>query len=189
MTVEELFAYYKETFLPIYADLVAVLGEKPQQIHFELESVLSHTAVAFNNPEVADENIKKAYSHLERASLDAVKILWLHYRDKASNLIMDSNIRKFASNLPERKLLDLHNEAEELSKTARKEETEKVGIHPTASVNSYFDAACKYIEVCNNIDPQKVNEINKFTKRIFRIETLVAFIVGCASSGLISIIF
>lgn len=56
MTEKDLYQFHEETFKPIYADMVAVIGKKPEQIAFELEAALSHIAVAHTHEEHYQKN-------------------------------------------------------------------------------------------------------------------------------------
>jgi hypothetical protein len=128
ITEREVYAYLLDTFQPIYGDLVAVLGEKPTQIIFQLEAALVHLAVASRNSEDQHENCQRALVHLQRASLDAVKILWLVKKKQLSGIIEDEDVRQFCVNTAESELLKLYRTAEHLAKEARQIEISSVGI-------------------------------------------------------------
>jgi len=71
--------YYREEFIPAYADVVVYLSAKPDETLLEIENIFSHVFQILN-PELIDtkkmENIEKAKGHLERATLDCLKIIW-----------------------------------------------------------------------------------------------------------------
>jgi len=75
MTDRDVYRYLVDVVQPIYADLVAALGEKPTQVVFQFEAAFVHLAVAQLNADVRQENLRKALHHLQRAALDSAKIL------------------------------------------------------------------------------------------------------------------
>lgn len=186
MTEQEIYTYHETIFKPIYADMVAILGEKPEQIAFELEATLSHIAVAHAHNEHYDKNIDKAYGHIQRASLDAVKIMWLEYRGRAEKIILDPDLRKFASNLPEGDLLKKYKTAEDKAIEARKSELINTGVDPSKSIELYYEAAHLFREVVAQIDPEKVSDLNKFKSKYAKKEIIISFFVGVASSALVA---
>ncbi len=78
--IGHLFDFYRERFIPAYADLVGYVGGKPLQVSNELDNVLSHLAQCYN-PNFDDakknENVDKALNHLTRVTLDCYKLLWV----------------------------------------------------------------------------------------------------------------
>ncbi|MCG5526259.1 hypothetical protein LRB11_15185 [Ectothiorhodospira haloalkaliphila] len=66
LTERDVYFYLIETVQPIYADLVATLGEKPTQVVFQFEAAFVHLAVARTRPEVSQVNIEKAMGHLQQ---------------------------------------------------------------------------------------------------------------------------
>ena len=56
-------SFYNDTFKPLYADLVALTGNKPEVILFELEACFSHIAVSKTSQDsaVIKTNFDKAY--------------------------------------------------------------------------------------------------------------------------------
>jgi len=75
-TIEGVYDFLIDRFQPIYADLVVSLGKKPTQVVFQLEAAFVHLGTAHKYPEKSQDNINRAYTHLQRATLDAAKILW-----------------------------------------------------------------------------------------------------------------
>lgn len=188
MTEEELYKYHEETFKPIYADLIATLGTKPEQIVFELEAALSHIAVAKTDASVYQENINKAHGHLQRAALDAVKIMWLEYRKRAEKIILDPDLRKFAANSSEQDLLKKYEEAEDVSKRARTTEVTNTGKNPSEAIDLYYSAAQFFSEITVMIDPSKVKSLSRFKAKIKTKEIVISFFLGVASSTLVTYI-
>jgi hypothetical protein len=80
MTINEYSDFYHNFFKPAYADLVAIIADKPQQIIFEIENSFSHIMVYHSTDSdvaqnVKDENLVKAHNHLVRATMDCYKLL------------------------------------------------------------------------------------------------------------------
>jgi hypothetical protein len=79
MTLEEIFNFYSTVFLPNYSRVTAETLEKPVQVAVEIENAFSHIAVYYEfakqgNQEKQSEHISKAKGHLERATLDCLKL-------------------------------------------------------------------------------------------------------------------
>ncbi|AGS39699.1 hypothetical protein [Cycloclasticus zancles] len=182
----ELYKFHEETFKPIYADLIAILGSKPEQIAFELEAALSHIAVAKTNDELYEKNIEKAYGHLQRASLDAVKIMWLEYRQRSEKIILDPDMRAFASKASESELITKFQKAEQTARSARKKELNNTGNDPSASISEYYEAAQLFSEIITLIDPEKVAKLTRFKSKYKTKEVVISFLVGVVSSGVVS---
>ena len=191
MTITEqgLYQYHEEIFKPIYADLIAVIGTKPEQIVFELEAALSHIAVAKTDNNVYQENINKAHGHLQRAALDAAKIMWLEYRERAQRITLDSDIRKFASNSSEQDILKQFQDAEELAIQARKKEVANTGKNPSEAIELYYEAAQAFSKVLDFIDPSKVENLSRLKAIIKTKKIILSFILGVASSALVAYFF
>ncbi len=189
LSEQELYEYHEETFKPIYADLVAVIGTKPEQIVFELEAALSHIAVAKTNTDLYEENIQKAYGHLQRASLDAAKIMWLEYMQKAEKITLDPDLRKFATNASEKELLTKYQNAEELARRARKKEVQNTGKSPSEAIELYYEAALSFSEIIKLIDPEKLASLTVLKSKILKKEVLLSFIIGIISSAIVAYIF
>ncbi|OEU59467.1 MAG: hypothetical protein BA870_08195 [Desulfuromonadales bacterium C00003094] len=181
MKEQDIYALYQGEFKEIYADLVAVLGNKPTQIVFELEAALSHIAVAKTNPALNDENLEKAFCHIQRAALDAAKMLWLEFRKRASKYVEDGNLRKFCSNVPESEFVKSFEKAERLAFNARKTEIENVGKNPMASIKEYYAAALEFKKALEMIDPDKIRAFSRFSIKRKVQEHIVGFAFGVAS--------
>ncbi len=186
MTEQELYEYHEKVFKPVYADLIAILGNKPEQIAFELEAALSHIAIAKTNNELYEKNIERAHGHLQRASLDAVKIMWLEYRERAEKIILDRDLRTFASNTSESELISKFQHAEDVARNARRQELNNTGNNSSVSVPSYYEAAKLFSEIVTLIDPEKAAKLEGFKSRYATKEVVAAFIVGVASSALVA---
>lgn len=182
MTERDVYRYLIEVVQPIYADLVATLGDKPTQVVFQFEAAFVHLAVAQLNPEVEQENLKKALHHLQRAALDSVKILWLHKKRAISRVIEDRDIRKFCVNLSEAHLMDAYRVAEEKAREARRLEIKGTGVDPDIAVTAYYEAVLAFDEVLQAIDIDKIARFQQY--RLFYIlrTQSVGFVIGVVSS-------
>lgn len=189
---DEVYRYLVETLQPIYADLVATLGEKPTQVVFQLEAAFVHLAVARTNPDVYDENVKKALGHLHRAALDAGKILWLHKKRELSAIVSDERLRRFCVNLPESDLMGAYQLAEQLGREARRLEISSIGIDPGAAVQAYYEAAVAFDRVLEHVDPEKIRSFQRFRVVNVLREQGVGFVIGVLASllatGLVSLL-
>lgn len=188
MTETELFTYYESKFKPLYADLVVVLAGKPEQIAFEIEAAFSHLAVAHLNDDLYDKNIDKAYGHLQRASLDAVKIMWLTYKKRADSIARDIDLIRYASSVPDYEFRKKNKEAEEKLRIARHNETSNTGKDLSESIEQYYQVAHLYKELIDLIDGHLEKDYMRLKKKFLTKEVLYSFIVGFLSSGLISTI-
>lgn len=182
---QEIYALYRGEFQQIYADLVSVIRSKPTQIIFEIEAAFCHIAVAKTTPEVAEENYAKALGHIERATLDSAKMLWLEYNRRAEKFINNQNLRKFCTNTSEASFLAAYANAENLAKNARKIEISSVGVFPGKSIDAYYEAAKKFKEVFELIDAVKVKDFKTFSIKSFLKEQGTGLVIGVIS-GLIA---
>lgn len=179
-TEKEVFDFYQDTFKRIYADLVAVIGNKPTEIIFEIEACFSHLGVAKTSsiPQVQQDNIDKALGHLQRASLDSAKLLWLNLRSNADQIVKNKSVMKFVSNCSEGELYKHYNNAESLAIKARRNEVASTGISPSSSIVEWYDAALALKSFLDNIDYDKLSSFNRF-KVIYNIrEYVIGFCMG-----------
>ena len=98
MNYNDFIKFYKEVFLPVYADVVIFLNDKPIQILVEIENIFSHLMIFFDKKNPRDEridNLNKAYNHLLRVTLDSYKILWVEISKFIDSLVSDEEKRKF----------------------------------------------------------------------------------------------
>ena len=94
---QAVFRYYREQFLPIYADLVAMRGEKFNAINNEIANAFSHLASANSKDTFDQVNAEKALNHLQQGTLDAAKLLWLIQHERASELFRNGELRDTSS--------------------------------------------------------------------------------------------
>lgn len=187
----ELFKVYQDTFLIIYADLTATIGYKPEQILIEIEAAFSHIAVAKTSRDTneSDLNYHKALGHIQRAILDASKILWLHYKKEIDLVFNDVKSRKFYVNETESEFVKLYKEAEKLASEARQIEIANVGKDPLSSINKFYEATIALKNVYSKIDWDKFNSYKQFKIGYFVKNQLWGFIIGVVAGIIANYIF
>jgi hypothetical protein len=191
MDTDELFAFYRNEFIPAYSDLVGYIGDKPLQILIELENAVSHISQVFN-PEATqqekDKNIEKAYNHLLRVTLDCYKLLWVSIHDQLKIIEGDKSKRKFGLNMSESSFLIKLQKLRELAQEARKKETTSVGLKPLASFDLYKEVVGAGYKLIDSIDENKINEIKSLTRFISAKEFIVGILIGVFSGYLLKFI-
>lgn len=186
---QDIYELLQGDFRRRYGELVAVTGEKPSQIIFELEAVLGHIAVAKTTPKVADENIKASFKHMQRATLDASKMLWLYYKSQLERLASDDKIGRFCTKCSEEEFAKSLRNANKVAIDARMCELNNVGIDPVASLDRYYDAAMACKEALDKIDLEKLGSFRRFRIRHKFIDQAIAFFVGVFASVVAMLIF
>ncbi|WP_459869264.1 hypothetical protein [Endothiovibrio diazotrophicus] len=188
-TEKDVYALLTDRFQPIYADLVVALGKKPTQLVFQLEAAFVHLATANKHPDQAQGNINKAYGHLQRATLDAAKILWHLYKTRLEHIAEDEQLRKFCINCSEKELMQHYRDAEALAREARRLEIQSVGINPENSLDAYYSAALKLRETLELIDPDKFHSFQRFRVVLKYREHGLAFVLGILASIVASLLY
>lgn len=187
-TEDKIFAYYQSTFKMIYGDLLAVIGYKPLQVSSEIEAMISHIAVSKTSDDrvTIEKNLSRAEGHLQRATLDAVKILWIEYRSRAEKIMNDDLVRRYCASESESNLFKRYHEAEKLAIQARQVEIQNVGIDPEKSVLLYYDAANGFRNLLDTVDLERVESIKQFKTWHIIKQGLVGFLVGILSSAIVA---
>jgi hypothetical protein len=192
MDLNALFAFYRKEFLPSYSDLVGYIADKPQQILYELEHVFSHISQTYNpdvSPDMKDDNIEKAYGHLQRATLDGYKLLWVKIYGELRDIEEDEALRKLGLKISGSVFLIRVQELKKLAQEARKTEMMSMGIDPIASINLYKSVVTGGYELLGIIDGTKAKEVEEYVKSLKRSISTREFIIGIVislSTGLIS---
>lgn len=192
MDLNALFAFYRNEFLPSYSDLVGYIADKPQQILYELEHVFSHISQTYNpdvSPDMKDDNIEKAYGHLQRATLDGYKLLWVTIYGELRDIEEDEALRKLGLKISGSVFLIKVQELKKLAQEARKTEMMSMGIDPTASIDLYKRVVTRGYELLDVIDDTKAKEVEEYVKSLKRSISTREFIICIAislSTGLIS---
>jgi hypothetical protein len=167
MTIDEYSDFYQNLFKPAYADLVAIIADKPQQIIFEIENSFSHIMV-YHSIDVAipqnikDENLVKAHSHLVRATMDCYKILWTELSDFLDKIIEDESSRTFSFNDSEAEVMKIWKNFKEKAQIARTEEMKSVGVDYINTINLYKEAVDEGKILLDKFDFDKFKRVKKF---------------------------
>jgi hypothetical protein len=181
ITPDHVFNFYRTIYVPAYADLVGYIGKKPDQVMVEIENTLAHLS-QFYNPGLGTEekngNLKKALSHLTRATLDCYKLLWWKMNDDLTKIFDNVEACAFFLNIPEDKFIHEYQEFKTKAQIARKKELECVGVDPLESVKLYKESIIIGEKLIGYIDGEKKQKFDKF-RRIFKVkEYAISFISG-----------
>jgi len=192
MEIDAVFKFYREEFGPAYVDLISYIVDKPQQISFELDAVLSHITQSYNldiNDTKKKENIEKAMGHLERAALDCYKLLWAETYRTIKRIENLGFYRKFCLNTPEHDFVAGVQKVRELARTARTKEIASMGIEPNASLDLYKEVVKESLKLAGSLDKHKIGEIQKLKGlthlKIIILQNFIGFITGFASASLL----
>lgn len=162
MEESQVYEFFNEKFKPIFADLVALLGEKPESILFEIEACFSHLAVAktTDNETIKTKNFEKAYGHLVRAALDATKIIWYEYHQQSKVIASDVTFMNLGSNKNLSEIHNLYRECQNLAKTARTNEVKLTGRNSEVTLEEWYSAIGKLQEFLDSFDNAKLTQIS-----------------------------
>ncbi|MCX6672703.1 MAG: hypothetical protein NTY37_02870 [Methanothrix sp.] len=181
----DLSEYYRDEFIPAYADAVVYLSAKPDETLLEIENILSHVFQILNPEFDASkkaENIGKAKGHLERATLDCLKIIWGDIGELLRDINGDDNLRKFGVNMSEtefkEKVVEYHN----LLSEARLVEMRSIGKSHGDTIIAYKRAIGLAKELLDVIDQGKINSFRSFRKVINIKSNTLSFILGVLAS-------
>lgn len=181
---DEVYKFYNETFKYLYADLVAIIGEKSEQVSFELQSCLSHLVVAKTTTcsETALKNYDKAHGHLVRASLDCAKLIWIELRQRARNFSGDADLMRLGHNSSMDNCYALLKESEDFAKKARRAEVENTGVNPESTIILWYqsiEALNKFLALFVESKVNTVKEVRKTKVSKDRLwDAMISFIVG-----------
>ncbi len=187
-SIDDLFKFYREEFLPAYSDLVGYIADKPTLLLTQIESTFTHIAQYFNpqlNESLKSENLHKAKTHLIRVTLDCYKLLWASMHSDLKKIEKDKYKRKFALNISESEFLSKFLEFKKLAKKARRVEMESIGVDPLASLEYYKKAIEIGNELLESVDHHKLQELESLSKNIKTIITAREFLIGVLT-GIIS---
>jgi hypothetical protein len=181
MQESSIYSFYNDTFKPLYADLVALTGNKPEVILFELEACFSHIAVSKTSSDsnVIDKNFDKAYGHLTRAALDCCKLIWFEYLQESISYRKDDDLLDLGSSLSSEELTKKFRQAQELAKSARTNEVQLTGRNAEQALKNWNDAINALREFVESFDDAKVKKVIKARKlRSFK-ERWIDLLLGC----------
>ncbi len=167
MTIDEYSDFYHNLFKPAYADLVAIIADKPQQIIFEIENSFSHIMVYHSTDvdvpqNIKDENLVKAHNHLVRATMDCYKILWTELSDFLDKIIEDESSRTFSFNDSEAEIMKVWKNFKEKAQIARTEEMKSVGVDYINTIKLYKEAVDEGRVLLDKFDFDKFKRVEKF---------------------------
>jgi len=178
MDIKELLDYYYQKFIPAYADAVASLGDKPVQLLVEQENTLAHL-LAYLEDESDKANLKKACGHLERATLDCYKIIWIEYKEKLKFFIsLDNSNLALAFNSNEGEVLKKIKKIDSLAKEARELESINIGKNSTLALDKYIEVVELEKELLDSVDLKKASSYNKFKLSHLIKDHSLGFILG-----------
>lgn len=181
ITPESLFIYYRNVYVPAYADLVGYIGAKPEQVLNELENTLAHISQYYNSdlkPEDRISNLKKAHSHLTRATLDCYKLLWWTIHNELETFYKDVDACAFILNVPEEKFIQEYQEFREKAQIARKKELESIGIESLEAVELYKEAIILGKRLTNCIDGSNRERFYRYRRIVETKKCIFSFILG-----------
>lgn len=177
--------FYRDNFIPAYADVIVVKNFKPEEILLEIENILSHFVQILNpgiDSDQKKENINRARGHIERATLDCLKIVWTEQSKNLSKINGDDLARRYCINMPEHEFVRNYEEYNGLLASARLIEMNSVGTSHAETIVAYRRAIELAKILSEHIDYSKLNSFNAFRK-IFSAKTnLVSFFLGVAAS-------
>jgi len=192
MDIDKFLEFYKNIFIPVYADLVAYIADKPIQIIIEIENSFAHLTIFLdktNTKEIQIENLNKAYNHLLRASLDCYKLLWIEMSKDIDIILKDENKRKFTTNMPEIEILQFYTQFKEKAKIARKKELQTIGLNNQKVLNEYKETIEIGWKILHNFDKEKLESYSKFNIKNIIKQHGIGFIIGIISSIIASILW
>lgn len=191
LSFEELVEIYNTKFKPAYADLVGYIGDRPYDILVELENTLSHIFVSLDSDvpeEVREDNIRKAYNHIIRATLDCYKLLWVRL-DEEIEKIFGSDVDMLALTISEEEFLRLRAQFKEKAIEARRRELNGVGKDPLQSIRDYREVVEIGMKIVKSIDENKKKRAWKFRLRSKWWELGLAFLLGVVSGVFANVIY
>ena len=186
--IAEIVSFFHNEFIPAYSDLTGFIVNKPQEVLISIEYAFSHLMQHFNGDledELRDKNLEKAYHHLQRATLDCYKLLWVYMNTSIARLVDNQHKRKFCVNMVEGDLLSGYQQFRAKAQEARTIEGRNVGLDVMPSIVAYKSACIEGKKILMNIDEIKVNDFEKLETKAYRFITAKEFIVGLLT-GLIS---
>lgn len=192
MNQKEFIDFYNNSFLPVYADTVAFIADKPAQIIIEIENTFSHITQYLNTAntlEIQTSNLEKAYNHLLRATIDCYKILWVAMSEEIEVFMGNNNSRKFSVNLSENEAMYLWMQFKTNAQEARRIELAGIGIQPEGAIEAYKKTIEIGWQLLKNCDREKLKALKTFSFKSLMKQQWIGFLVGVASSALVTYLF
>ena len=162
MNLDRIQKYYFDTFIPAYADAVVMLGDKPVQLLVEQENTLAHIMAHLSESD-DEKNLYRAMAHLERATLDCYKIIWVESKQKLEYFIkLDNTNLALAFNKNESEVLDKIKKIDSLAKEARALESMNIGKNSSKALQKYMEVVELEKELLDSVDIKKASSYNQF---------------------------
>lgn len=180
MTFDEILDLYRNSFVPIYADFVALTTTKPEQVLIEESNILSHLVQHLNSDiseDLQKENLLKAKNHLIRAALDLHKLVWAEIKERLEPFVFHEK-RRLAFSVSESEVYQGYSQFIDLALAARRFEVSHIGNSPVETILKYEAVNSIGYELLKKIDQFKVERVKKWSYVI----TTKEFIIGVISS-------
>ncbi len=192
MNFDELYFYYSNVFVPAYSDLTGYLLYKPTPVLHSIENALSHVMQCYN-PKISEilrkENTQKAHHHLERATLDCYKILFVKLDKKITSVVDNPELRKFCVNKTEREFISQYFDFKIRIRDIREKEIENIGININETISLYKEAVNVGFTLIDAIDDQKISDYKQLNQRNAWIKTIRDFVIGVVTGLIACIIY
>jgi hypothetical protein len=185
---DDIFECYDRYYLPVYADLIAFLADKPKQVLVEFENIATHLIKFLQGPKhsIKLENIQKTHDHLVRITIDCSKLLWVEMDKKFEAIFNDKWIRKFGLNISEGDFCKNYELFKKKAREARKIELESIGENPIKCFNKYAEVIAIGWQTLESYDPVKVEALKRhkiiYIIKSHSVSASIGFILGIIAS-------
>ncbi|OGI11429.1 MAG: hypothetical protein A2Y40_09565 [Candidatus Margulisbacteria bacterium GWF2_35_9] len=185
--IKETFQFYNDLVKPLYCEIEAENNELPVELLFEIHAAFDHLKRFFLEEEKEDISCEKAISHLKRGALDTFKLKLKNYNTELQQLLksnIDFEIIDSGNFYPE--LLSKRKEIVKKAKEARLLESNK---DKDKAFDTWTEVSLLIDDFKDNyFDGNKIDWAKKKTKRIFRKEIIISFLIGLTTGIIILII-
>lgn len=185
MDVKSMYQFYREYFIPAYADLTVFTLAKYEEVMNGIHDAFFHVMQSFNDGadvSVQKDNINKAHNHMIRATLDCYKIMWVELKKQIDEVYSDSAKRAFCFSISLQDVMICYDKFQEMSRDARRIEMENVGIKQLASLDGWRGAISKGMELFDAIDWDKIDILEQNRIKWRSKEVMIGLAIGVASS-------
>jgi len=192
VTESQFFKVYRNKFTPIYAEVIVLLGYKPQQVLNEQANILSHFAQYQNpalSPSIRDENLNKAFNHLLRVTLDLHKMAVLEVDHRLARIFAGNPDAKYSFKLKRSEVMKEYKNFLDHCTEARYKEESLVGVSPLRTMICYNRAYNVGMDLYESFDEEIFNKINRLKQNQRARDIFLGFILGVIASVLGSYIF
>ena len=187
MTENEVYIFYNEKVKVLYSEIEARNNMLPVELLFEIHAAFDHLKRFHVDGDPEERCAEKAFSHLKRGLLDALKLKLKYHNDDCNKLLgSETNLHLIDNGKFVPSMLSKRNEIMKLAKEARLNEGKR-------DIDEAFE---KWYEVSSLIDEFEkecfdYSKIEWAKKRSFRQrirENIVALIIGIAAGVIGSIV-